>query len=222
MNRRGFSLVELLLATALLAAALALAFGIVQGAARAGASAERLALHNDRLRTAQAFVRRQVADALPQPLDPTEGIEALTLLEVAPDRLAFVGLMPGTLARGGAYVQVFRLVRGRGGQALVFEYRMMTPTGVLPPERPAEVLIDGLEDARFSVRGFGPDGRPEDWRGEWERPGQLPTQVRLEARFRDRRWRFPTMVVPLRYSLSGVVGLLPEAARRDTRGEGER
>ena len=42
-----------------------------------------------------------------------------------------------------------------------------------------------------------------------------------EARFAERRFHFPTLIVPLRYSLSGVVGQVPEAARRDERGEGE-
>lgn len=219
MKARGFSLLELLLATALLATGLALAFGIVQGAARAAASAERLAEHTDRLRSAQAFVRRQLADALPQPLDPAAGIDELRLLRLTPDRVEFVGMMPGTLARGGAYVQVFRLERRAGGQALLFEYRMLTPQGVLPAERPPELLLDGLTEAAFAARGLGPDGRPEDWRDRWERVGQLPAQVRLEARFKEPRWRFPSMVVPLRHSLSGLVGLQPEAARRDPRGE---
>ena len=221
MSARGFSLVELLLASALMAAGLALAFGILQGATRATASAERLAAHTDRLRSVQGLLRRHLADALPQAIDPAAGIDELRLFRLDPERVEFVGLMPGTLARGGVYVQVFRLERRGDGLALLFEYRMLTPEGMLPAERPPELLLDGLAEARFSARGFDPDGRPGAWRERWERVGELPLQVRLEAVFEDPRWRFPPVVVPLRHSLSGTVGLLPEAARRDPRGEGE-
>jgi general secretion pathway protein J len=221
VNPRGFSLVEVLVAVALMAAGLALAFGIVQGAVRAAGSAEQLAAHSDRLRTAQGFLRRQLANALPQPIDPAAGFEDLRLLTLDDQRVSFVGEMPGYLGRGGAYLQVFRLQRGARGTALVFEHRLMTPDGPLRAERPPEVLIDGLVDARFAARGFGPDGRPADW-GEWDRLGQLPSQVRLTAQFAEPRFRFPMLVVPLRYSLSGVTGVLPEAARRDPRGEDER
>ena len=221
MSARGFSLVEVLVAVALMAAGLALAFGIVQGAVRAAASAEQVAANSDRLRTAQGFVRRQLANALPQPIDPAAGFEDLRLLTLDDDRVSFVGEMPGYLGRGGAYLQVLRLQRGARGTALVFEHRLMTPEGPLRAERPPEVLLDGLADARFEARGFGPDGRPDAW-GDWDRLGQLPGQVRLTARFAEPRLRFPALVVPLRYSLSGATGALPEAARRDPRGEGER
>ena len=221
MSARGFSLIEMLVAIGLMAAGLALAFGIVQGSLRASASAEQVAAHTDRLRTAQGFLRRQLASALPQPIDPEAGFEDIRLMRLSSARVEFVGEMPGYLGRGGAYLQVFRLQRGARGTALVFEHRLMTPEGPLKAERPPEVLIDGLAEARFEARSFGPDGRPEDWAERWERLGQLPSQVRLTARFGAPRQRFPTLVVPLRYSLSGATGALPEAARRDTGGEGE-
>lgn len=215
MSARGFSLIEVLLATALLAAGLALAFGIVQGAGQATVSAERLSAHSDRLRTAQSFLRRQLASALPQAIDPEAGFEEIRLLRLSADRVEFVGDMPGYLGRGGSYLQVFRLVPGPGGSALVFEHQLMTPEGPLKAERPAEVILDGLADARFSARAFGPDGRPEDWAERWDRLGQLPSQVRLTARYAEPRFRFPTLTIPLRYSLSGATGAAPAAARRN-------
>lgn len=220
MKARGFSLLEVLVAVGLMAVGLALAFGIVQGSVRAATSAERMATHGDRLRTVQGFLRRQLAAALPQPIDPAAGFEEIRLLRLGADRVEFVGEMPGYLGRGGAYLQVFRLQPGPRGTALVFEHRLMTAEGPLKAERAPEVLIEGLVDARFAARGFGPDGRPEDW-GGWERLGQLPSQVRLTARFAEPRFHFPGLLVPLRYSLSGMTGMLPEAARRDPRGEDE-
>jgi len=221
VRARGFSLMELLLAVALMATGLALAFGIVQGATRAAASAERVAMQSDRVRTVQGFLRRQLSLALPQAIDPAAGFEDLRLLRLSGERVELVAELPGYLGRGGAYLQVFRLEPGPRGQRLVFEHRLMTPEGPLRAERPPEVLLEGLAEARFEARGFAPDGRVEDWAPHWDRIGQLPSQVRLLARFREPRQAFPTLVVPLRYSLSGATGGLPEAARRDGRGEGE-
>ena len=221
MNARGFTLLEMLVAVGLMAAGLALAFGIVQGSVRAATSAELLAAQSDRLRTVQGFLRRQWSAALPQAIDPDAGFEEVRLLKLSADRMEFIGEMPGYLGRGGAYLQVFRLQSSPRGTSLVFEHRLMTAEGPLKAERPPEVLMEGLMDARFMARGFGPDGRPEDWAPRWERLGQLPSQIRLTARFAEPRYHFPDLVVPLRYSLSGATGALPEAARRDGRGEGE-
>lgn len=218
---RGFSLIEILLATALLATGLALAFGIVQSTGRASAAAERLAGHNDQLRTVQGLLRRQWAGALPQAIDPRAEFDAMHLLRLEPRRIDFVATMPGHLAHGGAHLQTLRVTRGERGLALWFEYRMMTPEGPLPPSRPPELLLDGLAEVGFAARGFGPDGRPAEWTSRWELVGQLPQQLRLEARFVDPRRNFPTLVVPLRHSLMGVLGLAPEAVRRDPRGEDE-
>ena len=68
MNRaRGFSLVEVMLATALLAAGIALAFATFANAAKATERAEEIAQRNERLRAVQSFIRRQVEGALPLP-----------------------------------------------------------------------------------------------------------------------------------------------------------
>ena len=99
MRRAGFSLLEMLIAVALMAAGLALAFGILQGSLRSAASAERIAQHNDRVRTAQGFLRRQLAAALPQAIDPAAGFEDLRLLRLSQDRVELVGEMPGYLGR---------------------------------------------------------------------------------------------------------------------------
>ncbi|MGL6289202.1 MAG: prepilin-type N-terminal cleavage/methylation domain-containing protein, partial [Silanimonas sp.] len=101
MKPRGFSLLEMLVAVALLATGLALAFGIVQGSVRASTSAERVAAHSDRVRTVHGFVRRQVAAALPQPIDPEAGFEDIRLLRLSAERIEFIGEMPGYLGRGG-------------------------------------------------------------------------------------------------------------------------
>lgn len=204
---RGFTLLEVLLATALMATMLAIALASVQGTTRAAASAEVRSAQQDRVRTVHAFLRRQWAGALPQPVTLPAQPEALRLLTLSADRLVLVGELPGYLARGGVYQQTYRLQRGPRGLQLVFSYAPMTADAVLDPPRPPEVLLDGLAEARFEARGFGPDGRPEAFAPRWERLGQLPVQLRLQVRFPSSRDRFPELRVPLRFSNAPVLAI---------------
>ena len=219
MGQRGFTLLEILLATALIATALVVGLSALQGIARASASGGARADANDRLRTVQGFLRRQWSVAQPVPIAVPPRPDALALLELRPDRLVLVGELPGYLARGGLYRQTYRLRSGDGGTELWFEYAAITPDRLLPSGRPPEVLLAGLAEARFEARGFGPDGRIEPFAPRWTRMGQLPVQVRLVGRFADGRTAFPEIRVPLRFSSLPVLaagepgGGEPEDAR---------
>ena len=71
---RGFTLVEVMLATVLLAGGLALAFARVRSAMAISQRGEQIAAQSERMRAVQALLRRQLASALRSPLevpDPT-------------------------------------------------------------------------------------------------------------------------------------------------------
>lgn len=200
IRQRGFTLLEVLLATALIASALLVGLSALQGIARASASGGARVETSDRLRTVQGFLRRQWALAQPVPIDVPPRQDALVLLDLRADRLVLVGELPGYLARGGLYRQTYELRTGTDGTALWFDYAAITPDRLLPSGRSPEVLLEGLANARFEARGFGPDGRVEPFAPRWMRMGQLPVQIRLVARFADGRTVFPEIRVPLRFS----------------------
>jgi len=206
---RGFSLIEVLLATALMAAGLALAFAAIGNASRASEAAEAQARQAERLRAVQGFVRRQIegAVALPFSRDPDSG-EAIVFY-AEPDLLRFVAPMPGYLSRGGPYLMEFELVRGPRGQQLLFRHFLLTPGGVIEPEPepPPEVLLDGLRDAAFSVRVLDEDGRPGPWLDRWQQPERMPALVRLELQFAQPPARWPTLVAAPRLGLAPPGGL---------------
>jgi general secretion pathway protein J len=208
MRARGFTLVEVLLATVLLASALAIALAAVQGVSRATVSASARAEATDQLRSAFGFLRRQWAAAQPQPVAVPARPDALHFVALRDDRLVMVGELPGYLARGGLYVQTYTLRRAPGGQRLMFEYALIAGDRLLPPERPPEVLLEGLAQARFEARGLDPDGRIGPFAPRWERPGQLPMQLRLVARRADGR-HLPELRVPLRYASGPAVVVDP-------------
>ena len=62
---RGFTLIEAVLATSLLALGLALAFGILRGATRATSTADAMSQREERLRAVQGLLRTELNAALP-------------------------------------------------------------------------------------------------------------------------------------------------------------
>ena len=218
MNRaRGFSLIEVMLATALLAAGMALAFATLLNSTRATERAETLAQRSERLRAVQAFVRRQVEGALAIPYEYDAGTGESTLFLADGDEVKFVAPMPGYLSRGGPYVQTFRLVRGGEGLRLEFEHQLLTPDGPIDSEREPEILLDGIAEGAFAFRTLTDQGEPGDWLPRWDESGRMPRLVKLELRLRDPGAAWPALVVAPRQAgsvVSGpVAGLVP--------GEGE-
>lgn len=205
-TRRGFSLVEVLLATTLLAAGIALAFATLRSATVATERAEDMAQRNERLRAVQGFLRRQVEDALPLPIEVEGSTGRATIFAADRDELKLVAPMPGYLSRGGPHLQTFRLVRGVGGLRLEFEHQLLTPDGPLDSEREPEVLLDGIAEGRFEVRTLDDDGRPGPWTGRWDKPEAMPRLVRLELRMADERARFPTLVAAPRQAAAVAAG----------------
>ncbi|MFY2763301.1 prepilin-type N-terminal cleavage/methylation domain-containing protein [Arenimonas sp. MALMAid1274] len=206
---RGFSLIEVLLATVLLAAGMALAFSTLSNATVATERAEALAQRNERLRAVQAFLRRQLENALPLPYEFIEGTGEATVFECEGDTLRLVAPMPGYLSRGGPYLQTFRLVRGADGLRLEFEHQLMTPDGPIDSEREPEILLEGIAEGEFQVRTLEDDGEPGEWRNRWDRPAQIPRLVQLQLRLRDERAHWPTLVAAPRLGLFPLPSAIP-------------
>ena len=195
---RGFTLIEVVIATSLLALGLAIAFGALRSAGRATVKAEAAAQREERLRAAQGFLRTQLSAALTIPFEFDGESGAATFLRVERDKLEFVGTLPGYLARGGPYKQTLELVDGSNGQQLRFQHQQLTSDGAADAEREPVVLLDGIEEGSFEVRALDEQGKPGEWRDEWDVSAQLPPQVRVRLKFRDPQRRWPELVVATR------------------------
>ena len=202
----GFSLIEVMLATALLAAGMALAFATLLNSTRATERAEAMAQRSERLRAVQAFMRRQIEGALAIPYDYDAGTGEATLFAADGDEVKLVAPMPGYLSRGGPYLQTFRLVRGGEGLRLEFEHQLLTPDGPIESERKPEVLLDGIADGGFTLRTLTDQGEPGEWTERWDAPGRMPRLVKLELRLRDPGATWPTLVVAPRQAATVVSG----------------
>ena len=210
----GFSLVEVMMATALLAVGIGLAFAALGNATRATERAEAVAQRQERLRAAQGFLRRQVQGALAIPFEYHDGTGETTVFESDERLLRFVAPMPGYLSRGGPYLQTFRLVPGEGGLRLEFEHQLLTPDGPIEAEREPEVLLDGIQRGAFAVQTLAGQGELGGWQSRWDRPGEIPRLVRLQLELKEPGATWPSLVAAPRLGLApvqfGLGGVTPD------------
>jgi len=179
---RGFTLIEILLATALLVGGLALAFATVRSAMAISQRGERMAAQNERMRAVEGFLRRRLSMALPtaaEPPDPTR--EPLYFLGES-QRMLFVSELPGYLGRGGSYVHELQAVRG--GRDLRLEVALtLVQNGERieeTPPRPPEMLADALREVVFRYRGIDPrSGQLGEWQTQWDDTRRLPLLVEI-------------------------------------------
>ena len=210
MNRaRGFTLIEVLLATALLASALALAFGTLRAATATIHRGEVMAQRNERMRAVEGFLRTRLQSSRPVPhgIDDETGLARRFSGET--DTMAFVADLPDYLGRGGPYLHRLQ-VQGRAGQQRIEVGFALVQGGGVVEEReplPPEVLVDGLAEVRFRYRGLGPDQQLGDWLPHWEVEEALPLMVEVRIRDADGAdWPPIVVALPLAGSYAIPVG----------------
>lgn len=198
---RGFTLIEVVIASSLLAVGLALVFASIRGATRATERAEVQTQREERLRAVQGFMRAQVTAALPiaYQFNPESGEASFFAIE--PDKLEFVAAMPGYLSRGGPYLQTLELVPGKDGKRLIFQHQLLSTDGPLPAEREPVELFNGISEAVFEVRTVDQNSKASPWQSQWKRSAQLPPLLRLRLRFSDGSRRWPEFVVAPRLAV---------------------
>lgn len=203
----GFTLIEVLLATVLLATALALAFATLRAATAAAQRGEAIAQRSERIRAVELFLRRRIAGARPVGfgMDEANGVPLRFLGES--DRLRFVADLPDYLGRGGPYLHDITVVDDDGGRQLRVAFSLVMSGEAFEESepRPPEVLATRLRSARFRYRTLDNEGRVGEWQERWETADRLPLQVEVTLQDLDGR-PWPPMVValPLAGSMLGT------------------
>jgi general secretion pathway protein J len=208
-DTRGFTLIEVLLATVLLAAGLALAFATLRAATATAQRGEAIAQRNEHMRAVEQFLRRRLTAARPVGFQVDESTGLPLRFAGERDRMRFVADLPDYLGRGGPHLHDVRVVDDDGHQALEvgFSLVMAGQTLAEADPRPPERLATRLDDVRFRYRAMGADGRLGEWQDEWEQGDRLPLQV--QVLWRDaggREWPSLVVALPLAGGYSGEIG----------------
>lgn len=204
---RGFTLIEVLLATVLLAAGLALAFTTLRAAAITAQRGEAMAQRNERMRAVSGFLQARLVAARPLAfmIDADTGLP-LRFTGRATE-LRFVADLPAYLGHGGPYLHTLHLApSGSDGDGvdLMLSLSVLQPLdiGMVAEATPPESLARDLQSVGFRYRALAADGSLGEWRDEWNAPERLPVQV--EVAIRDAEGRdWPRIVVAL--PLAGTV-----------------
>ena len=206
-SQRGFTLIEILLATMLLAAGLALGFATLRAATATVDRGEAIASRNERMRAVEGFLRKRLVSATPIAFAVEDDSGRMIRFIGEPTRMRFVADLPDYLGRGGPYLHDIEVLDG-GDRRLAVSFAMVLAGQTIEDRdaRPPETLVPNLVEARFRYRGINEEGRLGDWADKWEQADTLPLQVSIELSSRD-GGAWPALVVslPQRVGGGGVV-----------------
>ncbi|KAF1008182.1 MAG: hypothetical protein GAK28_01161 [Luteibacter sp.] len=200
---RGFSLMEVLAALALLSIVLLGVYSGISTATRIVRSGDDAIQRMDEIRSAQTFIREELAQALVIPFGETDDGDPLIFTGDA-TTVRFVAPLPGYLSRMGAQLITLRLVddddRGdhRGRKRLEVQLSLLPPDGDDPkPLGDPEVLLKGIGKGSFTYRGLDEQNRPTDWQDEWGDKRRTPSLVRVHLEV-EGGVAFPDLIAPIR------------------------
>ena len=205
-HHRGFTLIEILLATAILAAGMAIAFATIHAATLIGQRDESAAAQLERMQSVERFFRQSLMRALPLSMGLSAQQEQ-TLFVGSSDHLRFVSELADGLGRGGPYVfDLFAVSHNGHIQLRLAVSPRLANQPVQPPDMTkSEVIADDLRQVQFHYRGIDHRmGEPGPWLDEWTHVERLPVIVAIQIE--DETWAWPNMVVALPAATTLEVG----------------
>ena len=214
----GFTLLEVLAALVLLALLLVGVYSGIASATHSVRSGTAAIERIDQMRSAQQFLRRELAQSVLEPIGRTDQGEPIYFRGSAHE-MSYVAPLPGYLGKLGPQLQQLQLVDdGDGGQRLELRLAVLPPDG--QPARPLgdpQVLFDHIKGGSFSYRGVDSQGQAVPWSPAWGDGRILPLLVRIELQSKGND-SWPRLDVPLRVNPAQAAGLLqmglPRRAQR--------
>ncbi|RDS83208.1 prepilin-type N-terminal cleavage/methylation domain-containing protein [Dyella psychrodurans] len=215
----GFTLLEVLGAMALLALLLLGVYSGVRSATHTVQAGTVKIEQLDEVRSAQQFLRRELAQAMAQPIAHDSDGNNIYFVG-SESEMRFVAPLPGYLGRMGPQLIQLKLVPGDKGKG----ERLEASLAVLPPDGSApkplgdpQVLVDGIKGGGFSYRGVNQQGQPMDWQSDWKYTGTMPNVVSIHLSLDNGR-EWPLMSASLLVNPAATQG--PGNLLRGLRGPG--
>lgn len=196
-HARGFTLLEVLLATMLLASAITVTAASVRGMSRAQARSEAMLQQASERNAVAGLLRARLSAAMAVKFDSGDGREVMFVGD--PTRLEFITEMPPYPTLSGPMRQVIEIQPSAHGRLICITQARRDQRGLRCEAGEMTTMIDGLSRAEFRYRGREEDGRPGPWLPQWERNERLPewVQVQLIAGTVEPAWPVIDIRLPL-------------------------
>lgn len=190
-SQAGFSLVEMLVATALFGLLSSMMLGGLHLGTRVMESGAKRIEHTSRVSSGYELLRREIAQA--QPLSLPGTADRITLeFDGTWDAVTFVSLASPFRTAGG-YQQI--TIRPEQGKLLA-TWRPYARTGeTVPAGGRDSVLLDGVA-VEFSYFGALRDEKAPRWHREWRNQGSLPALIGIGVFYSDGRAAPGLMIAP--------------------------
>jgi general secretion pathway protein J len=191
----GFTLIELVIAFALLGLIMLLLYSAFDVAAKSWDRAETRTEEASDLRLVQSFLRREISHAFPL------RVGKLNDSKIAFDGdervLHFVTALPGNVAGGGLSMVSLELADAQTGKesshglnqatkALILKHVVPDADAVdfsaLDEATDKSVLLNGVNELRFAYFGGDGDQTEPTWRDSWKPGTRIPSLLRIELK----------------------------------------
>lgn len=183
----GFTLVELLVALALLALLSATLFGTLAMSGRSWDAGEAKAAETASMRTAHEFLRAQLEGQHGQRMKKMP--EWPMLFAGARDEMRFAAALPARVQSGGVWYYRLYVTEVDGKPSLVLDRMVPDVSGAAIPDfggAEHSVLATGIRSVTIGYLGLDPGastsgGFEVSWRDRWQDTQRLPQLIRIDV-----------------------------------------
>lgn len=216
--QRGFTLIELVVAMALLGTMMVLLYSGLSFALRGWDAGDANGRRSADRRIGENFLRRELSELFP--MRWKEPTVVKFAFEGEKDHVKFVSSRPAGISQGGLSLVALEVLE-EGGQSrrknLVMRRAMPDDEAKsfapLDAAQPA-LLIAGVDSVSFEYFGAENDFNPPQWTDSWKWPYRVPEMIRMQI-VTDDGSKLPEMIVKL--SLGEEAGCLENAFQRNCR-----
>lgn len=204
-REHGFTLIEVLGSLVLLSLLLLAVYGGIRAASQSVRSGQAAIERLDQIRSAQMYLRRELAQTMAMAFAKTDKGENIYFLGDA-HQMRFVAPLPGYLGKLGPQLQQIKLVPNDkgGGSRLEVSFAILPPDGSDPkPLGDPEVLMDNVREGSFSYRSPDTDDQAGTWGTDWSDGRAMPILVQVNLQV-DGNYGWPSLEVPLRVDPSAT------------------